>query len=382
MPTSSTAPAAWLVLENGAMYEGTSIGKHGEAFGELVFNTAMTGYQEILTDPSYKGQMVMMTYPEIGNYGINTQDIESKSGMHAAGFIVRRLSTVTSNWRAAGSLNAALEQAGVVGIEGIDTRAITRSIRSEGALKCGITHNGEQLDAFLEQVNAQASLDEQDLVNKVFTLSAYTLKGTSDKQDQPRLKRLVAYDFGVKENILIQLQGVVDELIVVPANTDYDTAMRYAPDAIFLSNGPGDPRRLSETVQLSRRFIDNNMPIFGICLGHQLLSLALGLQCEKMAFGHHGGNHPVKDKDTHEIYITSQNHSYCVSHPTDPHLADDIEITHINLNDNTVEGMRHKTLPVMSVQFHPEAAPGPHDAADFFQRFITRCIDARESLNV
>ncbi|MCE2931098.1 MAG: glutamine-hydrolyzing carbamoyl-phosphate synthase small subunit [Vampirovibrionales bacterium] len=367
---------AWLVLENGTIYEGSSIGKRGESFGELVFNTACTGYQEILTDPSYKGQVVMMTSPEMGNTGINTEDMES-TAMHASGFVVRRLSKVTSNWRAAGCLDTALKYAGIVGIEGVDTRAITRSVRSEGALKCGITTNAHRLQEFLEEVKAQPSLDDQDLVFQVCTPKAYTLKGTQVDGHLYALNRLVAVDYGIKQNILRQLQKLVAEIVVLPATATYEEVLAYTPDAVFLSNGPGDPRRLGGAVTLAKRCIDNGLPIFGICLGHQILSLALGLSAEKMPFGHHGGNHPVKDVELGVIYITSQNHSYGVCPPTDAHLAQEILITHVNLNDGTVEGMRHQHLPVMSVQFHPEASPGPEEASVIFHQFVEACANAQ-----
>ena len=376
---STNENTAWLVLENGMVYEGYSIGKRGESFGELIFNTACTGYQEILTDPSYKGQIVMMTSPEIGNTGINTEDIES-TGMHASGFVVRRLSKVTSNWRAAGCLDTALKYAGIVGIEGVDTRAITRSVRSEGALKCGITTQVNRLEAFLEEVKSQPSLDDQDLVFQVCTPEPYTLNGTQIEGHLYALKRLVAVDYGIKQNILRQLQKLVAEIIVLPATASYDEVLAYQPDAVFLSNGPGDPRRLSEAVSLAKRCIDNGLPIFGICLGHQILSLALGLSAEKMPFGHHGGNHPVKDLETGLIYITSQNHSYGVCPPTDAHLAEDIVITYLNLNDGTVEGIRHKHLPVMSVQFHPEASPGPEEASVIFHQFVKACAKNHDNL--
>ncbi|MFN7309941.1 MAG: glutamine-hydrolyzing carbamoyl-phosphate synthase small subunit [Vampirovibrionales bacterium] len=372
---------AWLVLENGAIYEGSSIGKRGESFGELVFNTACTGYQEILTDPSYKGQVVMMTSPEMGNTGINTEDMES-TAMHASGFVVRRLSKVTSNWRAAGCLDTALKYAGIVGIEGVDTRAITRSVRSEGALKCGITSNAHRLQAFLEDVKAQPSLDDQDLVFQVCTPQPYTLKGTQIEGHLYALNRLVAVDYGIKQNILRQLQKLVAEIVVLPATATYEDVLAYTPDAVFLSNGPGDPRRLGGAVTLAKRCIDNGIPIFGICLGHQILSLALGLSAEKMPFGHHGGNHPVKDVESGVIYITSQNHSYGVCPPTDAHLAQEILITHVNLNDGTVEGMRHQHLPVMSVQFHPEASPGPEEASVIFHQFVDACANARANAQV
>lgn len=377
----SDASSAWLVLENGAIYQGTSIGKRGETFGELVFNTACTGYQEILTDPSYKGQVVMMTSPEIGNTGINTEDMESLK-MHTAGFVVRRLSKVTSNWRAAGSLNTALKIAGVVGIEGVDTRAITRSVRSEGALKCGITSNGNHLEDFLEVVRSQPSLDEQDLVFQVCTPEGYTLKGSEGEAFDYPLNRLAVVDYGIKQNILRQLQKLVKELIIFPATATYDTIAPHLCDAVFLSNGPGDPRRLSGAVSLARRCMDNDLPIFGICLGHQILSLAMGLSAEKMPFGHHGGNHPVQDLESGVIYITSQNHSYGVCPPSDAHLAQEVIITHRNLNDGTVEGIRHKHLPVMSVQFHPEAAPGPEEASVIFKQFIDACVQAHPPVRV
>lgn len=370
---SSEQNAAWLVLENGGIYPGASVGKRGEAFGELVFNTACTGYQEMLTDPSYKGQMILMTSPEIGNTGVNTEDVESQH-MHTSGLVVRRLSKVTSNWRAAGSLDTALKYAGVVGIEGVDTRAITRAIRSEGSLKCGITSKGDTLASFLEAVKAQPSLDEQDLVFQVSTDRPYVLPPLSkEAPDTYALERLVVVDYGVKQNILRQLQRLVRSITVVPANTPYDAVMRYGPQAVFLSNGPGDPRRLQGAVALAKHCMDNRLPIFGICLGHQILSLAVGLQAKKMAFGHHGSNHPIQDLVTKMIYITSQNHSYEVCPPEDAHVAEDILITHINLNDGSVEGMRHKHLPVMSVQFHPEACPGPEEASIIFHQFIHAC---------
>lgn len=372
-----TAKTAWLVLENGYRFEGTSIGCEGTTFGELVFNTAMTGYQEILTDPSYKGQVVLMTYPEIGNYGVNTEDFES-AHLHAAGFVVRRLSPSTSSCRAGGSLSAWLKQTGIVGIEGVDTRAITRLVRCEGALKCGITTDADRLPTFAAEVAAQPSLDDQPLVASVTTTHRYRFQAetATTTAPQPMLKKLVALDFGIKTNILRCLAPLVEELIVVPAFTSFETIMAENPDAVFLSNGPGDPRSLPSVIEAVQQLLAHNVPTFGICLGHQLLALAMGLPVEKMPFGHHGGNHPVKDIELNTISITSQNHGYCVQYPTEAEQADfmrDITVTHVNLNDQTIEGIRHNRLPAYSVQFHPEAAPGPQDSVYLFERFLQHC---------
>jgi carbamoyl-phosphate synthase small subunit len=372
-----SAKPAWLVLESGHTYHGFSIGCEGTTYGELVFNTAMTGYQEILTDPSYKGQVVLMTYPEIGNYGVNTEDFES-NGLHAAGFIVRRLSPSTSSCRAGGSLATWLKQLGVIGIEGIDTRAITRLVRAKGALKCGITTDADLLPRFLEQINAQPSLDDQPLVSQVTTPQRYqycakpVVAGLLG--DAHRLKKLVALDFGIKTNILRCLAPLVAELVVLPAFASFEDIMAEKPEAVFLSNGPGDPRSLPSVIETVQRLLANNVPTFGICLGHQLLALAMGLSVEKMPFGHHGGNHPVKDIELNTITITSQNHGYCVQYPDAASaLGQAITVTHINLNDQTIEGIRHNHLPAFSVQFHPEAAPGPQDSVYLFERFLQHC---------
>lgn len=363
-------PKALLALEDGTLWEGRSAGAEGTTFGELVFNTAMTGYQEILTDPSYKGQVVMMTYPEIGNYGINLDDIESKA-VHVAGFVVRRLSPVTSSWRAAGSLQAYLSDQGIVCIEGLDTRALTRHIREKGAMRCGLTTDPEVMQTLVEQVKASPSLEEQPLVSMVTTKQPYKLAGAlNDGESSFLVKRLVAVDFGMKQNIVRCLQSFVEELIVVPASTDFATIASYQPDRVFLSNGPGDPRALPDAIAMAEALVASGLTTFGICLGHQLLSLALGLRVEKMPFGHHGGNHPVHDLEENRIAITSQNHGYCVVLDQELLDAKDLLLTHINLNDHTVEGFRHKTKPIAAVQFHPEAAPGPHDAEYLFRRFL------------
>ena len=381
MPTQSSslqsAKPAWLVLEGGQTYQGFSIGCEGTTYGELVFNTAMTGYQEILTDPSYKGQVVLMTYPEIGNYGVNTEDFES-SQLHASGFIVRRLSLSTSSCRAGGSLATWLKQSGIVGIEGVDTRAITRLVRAEGALKCGITTDANLLPSFVETINAQPSLDDQALVETVTTTHRYRYQaetaGAIASNEKPKLKKLVALDFGMKTNILRCLAPLVEELIVVSAFTSFEAIMAENPDAVFLSNGPGDPRSLPSVITTVQQLLAKNVPTFGICLGHQLLALAMGLPVEKMPFGHHGGNHPVKDVELNTITITSQNHGYCVQYPDEASLlSQEITITHINLNDQTIEGIRHNRLPAFSVQFHPEAAPGPYDSVYLFDRFLQHC---------
>jgi carbamoyl-phosphate synthase small subunit len=370
---------AWLVLEDGRVWQGRSVGASGRCvMGELVFNTAMTGYQEILTDPSYSGQVVMMTYPEIGNYGINADDLESER-IHVAGLVVRRLSPSISNWRSSGSLPHWLWNAGVVAMEGIDTRAVTRHVREAGAMKCLITTLPEDIadmPALLERLKQSPSLEEQNWVAKVTTPKAYTLPGTGALTGKaPLINRLAVIDFGTKLNILRCLQSFVGELVVLPADSSFETVMATQPDMVFLSNGPGDPRTLPGPIALAQQLMIHRIPTFGICLGHQILALALGLRVEKMRFGHHGGNHPVRDEELGQIIITSQNHGYCVVLDEGP-AAQAVTLTHVNLNDGSVEGFRHTSLPVASVQFHPEAAPGPQDALYLFDRFLSRLSES------
>jgi carbamoyl-phosphate synthase small subunit len=367
-----TRLAARLVLEDGSCYSGLSIGVPGTRFGELVFNTSMTGYQEILTDPSYRGQIILMTYPEIGNYGVNWEDYESER-IHGAGLVVRRLSPTTSSWRAQISLQEFLVRNGVGGIEGVDTRALTRKLRTVGVMKAGITTDASlPLEEFVAQVEAQPDLSHQDLVGQVSTPSPYLRHGHVTRPDGLVLNRLAVVDYGIKRNILQEFQSFVREMIVLPAHSTFEDIARTQPDAVFLSNGPGDPTVLTGAVDCARQLIASGLPTFGICLGHQILALASGLEVEKMPFGHHGGNHPVLDIETGLITITSQNHNYAVNRQDLEARAQSLGLvlTHLNLNDQTVEGFRHRNRPVFSVQFHPEASPGPHDAQYLFRRFI------------
>lgn len=365
---------AKLMLEDGSLYEGLLIGAPGTRFGELVFNTASTGYQEILTDPSYNGQIVLMTYPEIGNYGVNREDYESER-IHANGFVVRRMSPISSSWRSQFSLQAFLARNGIVGIENVDTRAITRRIREAGAMKSGITSEEISNEEFLKQIQQQPGLDEQNLVAQVTTKAPYVMDNNSNGE---LIDCLVVVDFGVKQSILKYLLQFTRRLIVMPAGSSFAEIMQHQPNGILLSNGPGDPSILHAEIATARQLVESGIPIFGICLGHQILALACGASVTKMRFGHHGGNHPVQDLETGKIAITSQNHGYAVeidaSFPSDK-----LKITHRNLNDQSVEGFRHLHAPVMSVQFHPEASPGPHDAEYLFTNFAKQILNWESS---
>ncbi len=370
--TTAARQPARLVLADGSVYHGYSIGVPGTTLGELVFNTSSTGYQEILTDPSYRGQIVLMTYPEIGNYGINSNDFES-ARINALGFVVSRLSPFTSSWRAEFSLQEFLEKNGIVGIEGVDTRAITRKTREKGTLKAGITTEAISDADFLTQVQAQPGFEELDMISQVTTPEPYTIR-TENPVCALRVKKLVVVDYGIKASILHYLQQYVEEIVVLPANSDFARISSYQPQGVLLSNGPGDPAVLHEAVQTARELVASGIPTFGICLGHQILGLACGAKVSKMRFGHHGGNHPVKDLALEKIFITSQNHGYCVEFDHFP--EDRLVVTHINLNDQSIEGFQHKHAPVMSVQFHPEASPGPHDANYIFERFMQTAIQS------
>ena len=354
---------ALLALEDGKSYPGISMGAEGERGGEAVFNTAMTGYQEILTDPSYTGQIVVMTYPEIGNYGINFEDTESDRP-YLEGFVIRHASTIYSNWRAQGSLQGYLAQHGVVGISDIDTRALVRHLREHGALRAVISSEDLSPASLVEKARALPSMVGSDLATQVTCkVSRHLPACGADDMDR---YRVVALDFGIKENILRLLTRHGCEVTLVPAQTPAERILDLNPDGIFLSNGPGDPEPLGYAIKTIRDLLGRK-PIFGICLGHQLLGLALGGKTYKLKFGHHGGNHPVKNLATGRVEITSQNHGFCV----DPESLgkSDIQITHLNLNDSTVEGVRHLSMPAFSVQYHPEAAPGPHDSRYLFHDF-------------
>jgi carbamoyl-phosphate synthase small subunit len=364
---------ATLVIEDGTVFEGFSFGREGEAYGEVVFNTSITGYQEILTDPSYNGQIVAMTYPEIGNYGVNPEDVESRKPF-LRGFIVKEYWKEPSNWRSRGSLGEYLSDNGVVGIEGVDTRSLTRLIRSKGAQKAVISTTESDPQKLLRKVRASQGIVGIDLVTEVSCDNPYKWsEGTgawrpaSDTLSGEKKRfRVVAYDYGLKQNILRKLVDHGCEVTIAPSRTPPHEILSMKPDGIFLSNGPGDPAAVAYAVESVRTLIGKK-PIFGICLGHQILGLALGGSTYKLKFGHRGANQPVKNMRTGKVEITSQNHGFAVDADS---LGGDVEITHINLNDNTVEGLRHREHPVFSVQYHPEASPGPHDSSYLFKEFI------------
>jgi carbamoyl-phosphate synthase small subunit len=358
---------ARLILSDGTLFEGLSLGAIGSSSGEVVFNTAMMGYQEILTDPSYHFQLVTMTYPQIGNYGVNPKDFESRR-IYAAGFIVREYSPVVSHWQATKSLDEYLKFHGVVGISDIDTRQLTRHLRDHGAQMGMITTSEESVDGLLEKLRSGKQLVGRDIAREVTTEANYDWPMDDIGQTDPPLNfRVAVYDFGVKFSILRALYEHGCELQVFPAHTPADEVLAWKPDGIFLSNGPGDPEPVDYAVDTVKRLLGQK-PIFGICLGHQILGLALGAKTRKLKFGHHGANHPVKYLPTGAVEITSQNHGFIVDGESLP--QNEVEVTHINLNDGTLEGFRHKNLPAYSVQYHPESAPGPRDSRYLFENFI------------
>ncbi|MDQ6995769.1 MAG: glutamine-hydrolyzing carbamoyl-phosphate synthase small subunit [Mariprofundaceae bacterium] len=362
---------AILALADGRIFHGVALGKHGNTVGEVCFNTSLTGYQEILTDPSYTHQIMTFTYPHIGNVGINADDMESET-IALRGLIVRAPARKTSNYRATDDLETWLENQGVVGISDIDTRALVRHLRDHGAQNGVIASDGMSESEAIAKAQAWSGLEGVDLVGQVSCNEIYTWKQGSylldeAKHHNPLLnKHIVALDFGCKRNIFRKLADRGLNVSVVPAQTSSQAILAMNPDGIFLSNGPGDPSAVAYAVDTIRELMDTDTPIFGICMGHQLLSQALGLKTFKLKFGHRGGNHPVKDETTGKIEITSQNHGYAVA---DDMIPDHIEITHRSLFDGTVEGLKVKNKAIFSVQYHPEASPGPHDADYLFDRF-------------
>ena len=358
---------ARLILSDGTLFEGLSLGAMGTSIGEVVFNTAMMGYQEIITDPSYHFQLVTMTYPQIGNYGVYPKDFESRR-IYAGGLIIREYSPVVSHWQATKSLDEYLKYYGVVGISDIDTRQLTRHLRDHGAQMGMITTSDEPFEVLLERLKTGKQLIGRDIAKEVTTEENYEWPVSEDAANVQQLKFKVAvYDFGVKFSILRALYQHGCELQVFRAGTSADEILAWNPDGIFLSNGPGDPEPVEYAVHNVRSLLGKK-PIFGICLGHQILGLALGGKTTKLKFGHHGANHPVKYLPTGAVEITSQNHGFIVDADSLP--AGDVEITHINLNDQTLEGFRHKKLPAFSVQYHPESAPGPRDSRYLFENFV------------
>src|SRR5215204_6056096 len=367
------AKKAILVLETGRTFRGASFGAEGETFGEIVFNTSMSGYQEILTDPSYAGQIVCMTYPLIGNYGVNEADVESRRPW-VEGFVVREASRIASNWRSTESLGDYLVRNNIVGIEHIDTRALVRHIRDKGAMRAGISTVEIDPKALLDKILSSPEMTNRELASSVTVGDRYEYAGEPTPEESeiqnPKSKidyHIVAFDFGVKTNSLREFSKFGCRVTVVPADTSASDVMALKPDGILLSNGPGDPSSMQNVIDEIKKLTETQTPIFGICLGHQLIGSAFGGETYKLKFGHRGGNQPIKDLTTGKIEIASHNHGFAVDASS---LPADVEVTHINLNDDTVAGLRHKTLPVFSVQYHPESAPGPHDSEYLFERFI------------
>lgn len=364
---------ALLALADGLIFEGTSFGSEGETAGEVVFNTSMAGYQEILTDPSYKGQIVTMTYPHIGNYGVNEDDVES-SRPHLSGLIVKELSRYPSNWRSRKSLGEYLKEHGIIGIEGIDTRALTSRIRDYGSQMGIVSTVDLDPESLVKKARKLSNLVGLDTVKDVtcpkyhkWTESLYPV----NKKEVTKQFNVIVYDFGVKWNILRMLKLYGCEVTVVPASTPAEDVLSMKPDGILLSNGPGDPEGVSYAIDNTRNLMGKK-PVFGICLGHQIIGLALGGKTYKLKFGHHGGNQPVMDLSTRKVEITAQNHNFAVDIDS---IGGRVELTHINLNDQTVEGMRHREYPLFSVQYHPESSPGPHDSWYLFERFVEMMRD-------
>jgi carbamoyl-phosphate synthase small subunit len=377
---------AIVALEDGRYFIGESFGHTGTSVGEICFNTSMTGYQEILTDPSYRGQIVTMTYPQIGNYGISPFDMESE-GVHVRGMVIEELAEISSNWRSRQSLAEFMQQAKVIGIQGIDTRALTKHLRSLGAMRAVISTEVLEPERAIELAKNAPSMEGSDFVKEVTTTKTYrwdkdsvdsrlwdipspsqNREGNEDGSFHELLEckyKIVAFDFGIKHNILRSLRQQGFDVTVVPAHTTAEEALALNPDGFFLSNGPGDPAALTSIHEEVKKLIGKK-PIFAICLGHQILCHAYGGKTYKLKFGHRGGNQPVKDLRSGQVSITSQNHGFAVDPSS---LPANVEVTHINLNDGTVEGMRHRDAPVLSVQYHPEAAPGPNDAKYFFAEF-------------
>ena len=346
-----------LILENGTIFSGISFGAEGETIGEVCFNTGMTGYQEILTDPSYCGQLITMTYPHIGNYGVNEEDVESNK-IHAAGFIVREENVVPSNFRSTQSLGEYLRAQKIVGIQKIDTRMLTRILRDEGAMNGIISTVDLDDDSLLQKVKTAPSMDGLDLAKVVTCDKSY--KWSKGKH------KIAAIDFGIKHNILRLLESHGCDVTVFPATTSATEILNINPDGIFLSNGPGDPAAVTYGIKTVKELLGKK-PIFGICLGHQILALALGAKTYKLKFGHRGCNHPVKNLKTGGVEITSQNHGFAVDADS---LSENMEVTHLSLNDQTVEGLKCTNVQAFSVQYHPESSPGPHDSRYLFQNFI------------